>query len=180
MMKKSELTGWKKETAEKLTAAYPGDERTARANEKGLAACGAVAFLYIVARLIYVGFHGELALPELVLLFIMFLVLGLVNRQNSVYELPRVLGKQLDPAPAAKGKRFMFYALNALLYSGSFAVADLIVDINHLKPMAFQIATDFAIGFATWFIVDVLYYEHKVKRYNGYMAKLEAEENDLS
>ncbi len=179
-MKNTEMTGWKQRTAQRLSETYPTDERTQRVNEKGLAACGAVAYLYVAARIIYVGIRGSIAVPELVLLFLMMLVLFGVNRQNDVHELPLVLWRRLDPAPAAKGGRIARYALNALVYAGLFAIADLIFGINPVEQTAVQIAMDFAIGLAVWFLVDLIYYEHKIKQYNSYIAGLEAEENDLS
>lgn len=180
MMKYTELTGWKKHSAQKMTETYPTDERTQRINEKGLAACGAVAFLYIAGRIIYCGFKGDLAVPELVLLFVMVIVLAAVNRQNQLHELPLVLGKRLDPSPRAKGKRIGLYALNSLIYAASWTAADALIGITGWEPFALGLIADFTIGFATWFFVDFFFYERKIKRYNSYMAQLEAEENDLS
>ena len=55
--------------ADKITQAYPVDERVSAVNDKGLAACGIIAIFYVIGRIIYVGIKGGLALPELVLLF---------------------------------------------------------------------------------------------------------------
>lgn len=69
---------------------------------------GMIAILYVIVRIIYVGFHGGLALPELVLLFLMGLAIRKVNRQHKVHKLPTVFGKVVDPSPKARGKRLGF------------------------------------------------------------------------
>ena len=79
---------FRKKLAKKLRGAYETDERLDAVNTQGLAACGMIAILYVIVRIIYVGFHGGLALPELVLLFLMGLAIRKVNRQHKVHELP--------------------------------------------------------------------------------------------
>ena len=97
---------FRKKPAKKLRGAYETDERMGAVNTQGLAACGMIAILYVIVRIIYVGFHGGLALPELVLLFLMGIAIRKVNRQHKVHKLPTVFGKVVDPSPKARGKLY--------------------------------------------------------------------------
>lgn len=94
---------FRKNLAKKLRGAYETDERLDAVNTQGLVACGMIAILYVIVRIIYVGVHGGLALPELVLLFLMGLAIWKVNRQHKVHKLPTVFGKVVDPSPKARG-----------------------------------------------------------------------------
>ena len=179
-MTKREMTPWQRETAARLKEKYPADERTALVNEKGLAACGGIAFLYIVGRLIYCGFKGSLAVPELVLLFVMAAVMASVKRQEGITELPTVLNKRLDPAVMTLPKRMGWYLLDSLFYAGSYAVADLIFGITNGSGTVGGFISDFAIGMAVWFLLTMAMKESAIKRYRKMNAQLEAEENDLS
>ncbi|MCR5306500.1 MAG: hypothetical protein K6E36_08390 [Oscillospiraceae bacterium] len=180
-MKYSEMTPAQQKTADKLRKAASGDERVAQVSEKRLAIAGVIAVFYVVVRILYVGFRGELAVPELVLLFLMVLAMWGVDLQNGVHELPKHFGKELDPAPAARGRRIGFYALAAALLSASWTAADHFLNIFAWKAAgAYGFVTDALIGFAVFFLFNLLSGEWKVRRYNRYMQKLEAEENDLS
>ncbi|MBR5371613.1 MAG: hypothetical protein IK130_05295 [Oscillospiraceae bacterium] len=165
---------------EKLTQKYPVDERTAQVNEKRLAVCGVVAIFYVVVRIIYVGFHGELAVPEIVLLFLMLICMIGVDRQNEVHTLPQFMGKPLDPSPAARGKRIGIYLLTGLGLAGSWTAMDYFGSIVGWTDRTLGTIADFAIIGTVCFVLNFIVEERKVKSYNRYMAKLEAEENDLS
>ena len=112
---------------EQMVDLYKTDERTAQVNEKGLAACGVAAIFYVTFRIIYVGFHGELAVPELVLLFIMAAMMSLVKKKNHLHELPVLFGKRLDPAPEAFPKRLLLYVLSALRLSVAWSIQSTIL-----------------------------------------------------
>lgn len=171
----------RKDLAEKLKTAYPyADERTSMVSEKGLAACGVIAIFYVIIRIIYVGINGGLALPELILLFIMVFAINRVNERNKFFPLPSVMGRALDPAPSAKGKRIALYALNALPLAVSWAVVDMLTNVTGQSGGFGQIVTDFISMFIVAFVFDAFMYEAKVKKYNAHLSELEAEENDLS
>ena len=165
---------------EKMTERYPVDERISQVSEKRLAVCGAIAMMYAAVRIIYVGFRGELAVPELVLLFLMVGAMALIDRKNDVYELPRFFGRPLDPKPSARGKRCGVYLLAAAGLAGSWAAADYFCNVFHWGTPETGILADFAVCTVIFFLIDFVWGEHKVKQYNKYQAKLEAEENDLS
>lgn len=173
----------RKDLAQKMKTAYPhADERTSMVSEKGLAACGVIAIFYVFIRITYVGFHGDLAVPELVLLFVMLFAINRVNHQNKVYPIPTIFGKSLDPSPGAKGKRIALYALNALPLALSWALLDmfLFTDIMERSNGISQFIIDFTGMFIVAFIADTILNENSIKKYNKYYALLEAEENDLS
>ena len=171
----------RKDLADKMKTKYPNvDERTSMVSEKGFAACGVIALFYVFIRLIYVGIHGELALPELVLLFIMVFAINRVNHQNKVFPLPTIMGKSLDPAPHAKGKRIALYALNALPLAVSWTVIDMLTDVTGQSGGFRQMITDFISMFIVAFIFDTIVYEKSVKKYNAHSAELDSMENDLS
>lgn len=171
----------RKDLADKLKTAYPyADERTSLVSEKGLAACGIIAIFYVFARIVYVGFHGGLALPELVLLFIMVFAIKRVNYKNKVFPLPTVMGKALDPAPSTKGKRIALYALNALPLAVSWTVIDMLTDVTGQSGGIKQLITDFLSMFIVAFIFDTIVNEIRIKKYNAHSAELDKLENDLS
>ena len=66
---------FRKNLAKKLRGAYETDERMDAVNTQGLAACGMIAILYVMVRIIYVGVHGGLALPDLLRLLLQLLSL---------------------------------------------------------------------------------------------------------
>lgn len=171
----------RKDLAEKMKKAYPyADERTSMVSEKGFAACGVIAIFYVLIRIIYVGINGDLALPELVLLFIMVFAINRVNHQNKVFPLPNIMGKALDPAPSARGKRLALYALNALPLAISWTVIDMLTDVTGQSGGFRQLIIDFISMFTVAFVFDSIVYEKSVRKYNAHLAELEAEENDLS
>lgn len=173
----------RKNLIQKMKTAYPhADERTSMVSEKGLAACGVIAIFYVMIRIVYVGFKGGLAVPELVLLFVMLFAINIVNHQNKVYPIPTIFGKSLDPSPEAKGKRIALYALNALPLALSWALLDmfLFTDITEQSNSISQFIIDFSAMFVVAFIVDTILNENSIRKYNNYSAQLEAEENDLS
>ena len=170
-----------KDLAEKMRAAYPNvDERTSVVSRDGMAACGVISIFYVFITIIYVGFNGGLALPELVLLFVMLFAINRVNYRNRVFPLPSIYGKAVDPAPAAKGKRIGLYALNSLPLAVSWALYDTITNITGQSNVPLQIITDFSLMFIVAFIIDTILNEAKVKKYNNNLNMLEKEENDLS
>ena len=116
-----------KTSAEQMVERYKADERTAQVNEKGLAACGVAAIFYVTFRIIYVGFRGGLAVPELVLLFVMAAMMSLVKKKNNLQELPVLFGRRLDPAPEAFPKRLLLYVLSALRLSVAWTLLDVAV-----------------------------------------------------
>lgn len=171
----------RKDLAGKMKKAYPyADERTSMVSEKGLAACGVIAIFYVFIRIMYVGFHGGLALPELVLLFIMVFAIKRVNHQNKVFPLPTVMGKALDPAPNAKGKRIALYALKALPLAVSWTVIDMLTDVTGQSGGLRQLMTDFISMFIVAFVFDTIINEISIKKYNAHSAELDDMENDLS
>lgn len=180
-MKYSEMTPSQQKTADKIRKAYPTDERISQVNEKRLAVAGVIAVFYVIVRIIYVGFKGGLAVPELVLLFLMVLAMWGVELQNNVHALPKHFGKELDPAPAARGRRIGFYALAAALLAGTWTAAAHFLNIAAWKaegPAGF--VCDLLISFAVIFLINLLLGEWKVRSYNRYQKQLEAEENDLT
>lgn len=179
-MKYNEMTTAQKMTADRLTANYQLDERTMQVNEKRLAICGVIAIFYVAVRIVYVGFQGNLAVPELVLLFLMFAAGTLVDRRNEIHALPQFMGRTLDPKPAARPKRIGMYLLGALLLSASWTAMDYFGNLIGWSEPVQGVLADIAISTAVFFLIDLIFGEWKVSRYNRYLAKMEAEENDLS
>lgn len=179
-MKYSEMTPAQKKTADRIRKAYPTDERVSRVNEKRLAVAGVIAIFYVIVRIIYVGFHDGLAVPELVLLFLMVLAMWGVDLQNDVHELPRFFGKQLDPAPSARGKRFLIYLGASALLAGTWAAADYFTGLTGWDSRLAGTAIDFGITFAVCFLLTAFAGERKVRSYNRLMQQMQDEENDLS
>lgn len=179
-MKYSEMTPAQKKAADKIRSAYPTDERVSAVNEKRMAAAGAIAILYVIVRIIYVGFRGELALPELVLLFLMVFVMWGIDLQNSVHELPKFFGKELDPAPSARAKRFLIYLASSAFLAGSWTAVDYFSGLIERENKLAGAAVDFGIGLVICLLLTAFCGERKVKGYNRYQQQLEAEENDLS
>lgn len=124
--------------------------------------------------------NGDLAVPELILFFIMMFAISRVNHQNKVYPIPTVFGKSLDPSPTAKGRRIALYALNALPMALSWTLIDMFTDVTGQTGGVTQAAVDFVSMFIVAFIVDTILNENRINKYNKYSAQLEAEENDLS
>lgn len=141
---------------------------------------GMIAILYVIVRIIYVGFHGGLALPELVLLFLMGLAIRKVNRQHKVHKLPAVFGKVVDPSPKARGKRLGLYALNGAALALICSLMELFGDITGQGMCVRQFAIAFMMTLVISFLMDLVISERKIQKYNAYIARLEAEENDLS
>ncbi len=180
MMKNIEKNNWQVQTADKLTAAYPIDERISDANNKGLAACGVAAIFYVAVRIVYVGMHGSLALPEIVLLFIMVALLGIMKWQSGVVELPLIFGRRLDPEPAARPKRILLYVLNSAVFAACCTAVETIGGLIEHSSLIGGIVQDFVCSIIVFFVIDLLRYEHTIKKYNAQLAALEADENDLS
>ena len=179
-MKYSEMTPMQQKTADKIRKACPTDERTSQVNEKRLAVAGVIAIFYVIVRIIYVGFHDELALPELVLLFLMVFAMWGVDLQNNVHELPRFFNRTLDPAPSARGKRFLIYLASSAFLAGTWTAADYLTGIVGWENKIIGFVIDFGIMLAVCFLLTAFSGERKVKAYNRYQAQLDAEENDLS
>lgn len=171
---------FRKNLAKKLRGAYETDERLDAVNTQGLAACGMLAILYVIVRIIYVGVHGGLALPELVLLFLMGLAIWKVNRQHKVHKLPTVFGKVVDPSPKARGKRLGLYTLNGAALALTWSLMDLFGDITGQGMCVRQFAIAFMMTLVISFLMDLVISERKIQKYNAYIVRLEAEENDLS
>ena len=165
---------------EKITKRYPVDERISQVNEKRLAVCGVIAIFYVIIRLIYVGFQGELALPELILLFLMAGAMAMVDRKNNIHELPRFLGRPLDPAPSARGKRIGMYLLAAAGLAASWAAMDYICGVVRWDAPIKGVLADTGICVVVFFLFNLIIGESKVRKYNCYMKQAEEEENDLS
>ncbi len=179
-MKQTELTAAQQHLSDKITAAYPTDERTSRAAEKGLAACGICALIYVVTRFIYCGFHGRLPLPEIVLLVLMSICISAANRAYRVIELPRYFGRTVDPAPSARPKRILLYALTGLMLGASWTMVDFFGHVTDWGSAPQRIAADIGITSVVCAVCETVIGEIKVHRYNSEAARLEAEENDLS
>lgn len=177
-MKKNDIAYRENLAARLRNQSAPTDERTAAVNEKGLAAAGAIAILYVVARLIWCGFHGELAVPELVLLFVMVLVMSAVKKQNGVYDMPRMFGVELDPAHVSLKKRMLYYAAESVIYAGSYTLVDFLLGITSWNRSIGGVIADFAIGFAVWMLITALLNEHAIKKCAAANAALDAEELD--
>lgn len=90
------------------------------------------------------------------------------------------MGKALDPAPSAKGKRIALYALNALPLAVSWTVIDMLTDVTGQSGGFRQMITDFISMFIVAFSFDTIVYEKSVKKYNAHSAELDSMENDLS
>ena len=171
-------TEYKEKLAERLRKQYPmEDERTAAVNSQGLAAAGSIAILYAVGRMIYFGFRGELALPELILLFVMVIVIVAVQRQHGIFNLPRMFGKVLDPAVIGKKQRLKYYAGEAAIYAGSYSLLDYLTGITGWSRTVGGLLADFAIGFTVWLLGTYLINELRIRRYQQTAAALDAEEN---
>lgn len=162
---------------EQMVDLYKTDERTAQVNEKGLAACGVAAIFYVTIRIIYVGFHGELAVPELVLLFVMVAMMSLVKRKNHLHELPVLFGKRLDPSPEAFPKRLLLYVLSALRLSVAWTLMDVFANITGLDSVPLTVGLDLTLGTLIFALFDMLINEKQIRAYRSEQAKLDAEEN---
>lgn len=162
---------------EQMVDLYKTDERTAQVNEQGLAACGVAAIFYVTIRIIYVGFHGELAVPELVLLFVMVAMMSLVKRKNHLHELPVLFGKRLDPSPEAFPKRLLLYVLSALRLSVAWTLMDVFANITGLDSAPLTVVMDLTLGTLIFALFDMLINEKQIRAYRSEQAKLDAEEN---
>ena len=164
--------------ADKITQAYP-DEREQAVNDKGLAACGVVAIFYVIVRIIYVGIKGGLALPELVLLFLMVLAMTVVKRKNNVYELPKstLLGLPLDTSSTRKARitRILNYLGDSVIFGVVMGAFEFF--LGHERNIS-DLVTGFIIAVVISFIIDIIYGEIKVKKYNAYMKTLDDEEDE--
>ena len=152
---------FRKNLAKKLRGAYETDERLDAVNTQGLAACGMIAILYVTVRIIYVG-----------------LAIRKVNRQHKVHKLPTVFGKVVDPSPKARGKRLGLYTLNGAALALTWSLMDLFGDITGQGMCVRQFAIDFMMMLVISFLMDLVISERKIQKYNAYIARLEAEEND--
>ncbi len=136
------------------------DERAAAANTAGLALCGCAAICYVAVRIIWVGFHGKLAIPELVLLFVMVGLLALANMKSGVAKLPRVFGKELSAAPQDRLKRIGMYALESAVISVAWTILDSLTE-----KLFGNFIVDFLVCFVICFVIALLIGEFQVKRY---------------
>lgn len=168
-----------KTSAEQMVESYKADERTAQVNEKGLAACGVAAIFYVTFRIIYVGFRGGLAVPELVLLFVMAAMMSLVKKKNNLQELPVLFGRRLDPAPEAFPKRLLLYVLSALRLSVAWTLLDVFGKVTGLDSMPLTVVMDLTLGTLIFALIDMLINEKQIRAYRREQARLDAEENRL-
>lgn len=175
-------SGMQKKAADKIASAYQTDERISRVNETGLAACGVVAIIYVVARIIYIGFKGEIALAELVLLALMGIALGITNSKNKVYTIPTFFGKQLDISQNSHGliNRMKWYLAEAAFFATTWSALDIFLEVTEFtKSVVMDTVINFGITLIVVFVLDLIIYEPKVKKYNNYLSQLEEDENNL-
>ena len=175
----SNFTPKQQKLADKITQAYPTDEREQAVNDKSLAACGVVAIFYVIVRIIYVGIKGGLALPELVLLFLMVFAMTVVKRKNNFYEPPKsmFLALSLDTSSTRKAKttRILNYLGDSVIFGVVMVAFEFFLD--HERDIS-NLVTGFIIAVVISFIIDIIYGEIKVKKYNAYMKTLDDEEDE--
>ena len=166
--------------ADKITAAYPVDERVSAVNDKGLAACGVIAIFYSIGRIVYVGFKGSLALPELILLLVMVAAMTMVERQNHVYNCPKTIigGKPLDTGMTKKARksRMLYYLGDSVVFAVIMSVITFFGDKNSRNIVS--MAVEFGVCLVICFLLDYFLEERKVRKYNEYMNSLCGEEDD--
>ena len=175
----SNFTPKQQKLADKITQAYPTDEREQAVNDKSLAACGVIAIFYVIVRIIYVGIKGGLALPELVLLFLMVFAMTVVKRKNNFYEPPKsmFLALSLDTSSTRKAKttRILNYLGDSVIFGVVMVAFEFFLD--HERDIS-NLVTGFIIAVVISFIIDIIYGEIKVKKYNAYMKTLDDEEDE--
>lgn len=179
---KEKYTGFKKKIADKLTTEYDTDERLAGVSNQVFASFGIFSFFYFVGRLIYVGFaHRELALPELLMILLCFLLLWVSEKENNIYSFPTYLGKKLNTGTdkRAKKSRVLLYLGDSAAFALFLCVIGIISDGVPSGKEWIDTAIVFAIELAVMFLFSYLTTEHKVKKYNAYQKQLEEEENNL-
>ena len=164
----------------KVSERHPFDERISQVSQMRLAVCGILAIPYILYRIIHAWFSGENAVPELVLLTMMTAATALVERINNVYSMPTMIGRQLNPAPSARGKRITVYLFDAAVIAAAITLLDYFCNFIGWSSSLTGALLLFALAALLTFLFNIVWGEHKVKQYNKYQAKLEAEENDLS
>lgn len=160
---------------------YVEDERIKTINQKGLAACGAVAIFYSLGKILYMGFaKNKLALPELILFLIFSAIIWFNNIKNNNYDFSEY-GKKYDTSLTGEGKRSRLkkYAVHNLMFAVTFTAADLIFlgDVFS-KSIWLEGALTFIGLYIIGFTVDYLVNENKVKKYNKFMDSLEEQEQE--
>ena len=106
--------------------------------------------------------------------------MALVDRKNDIHELPRFLGRPLDPAPSARRKRIGMYLLAAFGLAASWTAMDFLCKVLPWGTPITGVLADVGISIAVFFLINFILGESKVRKYNSYMKKLEEEENDIS
>lgn len=169
---------------EKYTQKYHADERESDVTKEGLAAGGAIAIVYCVVRIIYLGLaKSRLAIAELILLFLIVIVITVIEHQNKMYTIPTYFGRKLNTSTDKKAKmsRILMYLGDACAFAATYTACDIIFDFTNklTKSVVLDAAIDFGITLVIAFALDYILGEHKVKKYNAYLKQLEEEENNL-
>ena len=166
--------------AEKIVETYPVDERVSAVNNKGLAACGVIAILYCIGRIIYVGFAKDnLALPEFVLLIVMVVAITFVERRNHVYNFPKTMsGREINTEPTKKGKkkRILYYFEDSAVFAAAMTAATYIFEKDSREFST--LAAEFATCIIILFLLDFILTENQVKGYNKYLKSLDEDDEE--
>lgn len=148
------------------------DERLIEVNNRGLAAAGIIAIFYCIGMIIYKGVaKEELAVNELILLLVMVGATYFVELKNHVYDIPKAFGHQLNTAEtrSARLSRIKYYLLDSLVFATVLGVLSLLDE----KLSIVDSLIEFGGSFVVSFVIDFIWREFMVKRYNKYMKSLE-------
>lgn len=148
------------------------DEREKSVNTQALAAAGVAGILFTLGTFFYRAFTDQNPLPDIITLCAMGLIYVIVSRKNHVYEMPKSFtGKTLDATLDKNGRvsRLKYYLLDSLTFAVAVSVIDLILSDPKMKYLAVNFVSLFIISL----VLDYLWTEHTVKKYNEYLASLD-------
>lgn len=172
------FTERQQKTADKITSAFPTDERITQASNNSLAVMGVVGILAVIISLVYRIVTDQNPVPELLTVGAMFIAMTISSRRNHVYDIPKsFFGKELDTSMTKEGKRkrMKHYLADSLVFVVVFTLISFVAESKFVMPDALISA---AIGFAVCLVMDLLLEEGQVKRYNKYLDSLESDDEE--
>lgn len=158
----------------------PIDERVQQENSLAISTAFSFGVVFDLVMIIYyfITRNIEKTYPYIAQLIIMSIGLGIASLGKNSAKPPKTLyGKAVS---TDKGfKPFMKRVLACSVEMLFFAVLLIGFDIYTDKKITGSIITDAIITAVFLILIDVTVCEYRVRRYRNYLAKLDAEENEL-
>lgn len=166
--------------ARKKNGGEPLDERIQQENSLAISAAFSLGVVFDLVMILYYFFtrNIEKSYPYVAQLLVMSLALGLVSLGKNSSKPPKTMyGKAVNADKGLKPfmKRVLACSVEMLIFAAMLIGFDIYID----KKISGSIIGDALVTAVTLILTDVIVCEYRVRRYRSYLAKLDAEENDL-